>query len=993
MTFGMHRKKPGNGKPLLQRVQYVGFVMLLLSGSAFAQSEIATATLNGTVTDPSGSAVPNAKVTVTGSATGLTRTVQTNEAGLYSFGRLPVGTYDLTIEAAGFRITRRTGISLSVGAVATIDLQLEIGATQEAITVSAETPLIEATRSQNSTVVDARDVANLPVNGRNFLDFTGTTPGVVRDPTRTGDLSFGGQRGTANSLLVDGVDSNNVFFGQSTGRAGTGRNPYSFSQDAVQEFQVTPSGYSAETGRAAGGVINVVTKSGTNQIHGTIFEFYRDKALNANSWENNQRRIPKRAYHFNQFGGNLGGPIVKNRLFFFFDYDGQRNTTPNPVFLTVGPDATNPLSVQGYQSLQKYLTPYSNGLNNDVYLGKVDWNAANRQRLSVRYNANRFVGQNFENSGNASALEHTGNSNVTTDNLAAEHTFLLGPSSVLESRFAYTRDNEPGLANSTAPEAVIRQNGTTVLSIGRNSFSPRYTNAATYQWVESLSLIRGRHSLKFGEDMDFQRIENFFPGNFSGSFVFNSYADFASLKPFSFTQAFAGPNTGGPLSRPNVNEYAFYAQDSWRVTGRLTLNYGVRYDDFGYAQPRVKNPDPGLAARKLDTSRIHLDRNNLAPRFGFAYKADRSGSTVVRGGYGIYYGRTPSILTGTAITTNGIQVQSYTLLSNFPIYPNILSAPPPLSRTPDIFLFAPDYVQPLTHQWSVNIDRRLGRNYAVTIGYLGVRGEHLSRTRDINLLPVVPVQGSYADGTPVTFLRHPGRLNPNFGRISLVDSGADSIYHGGFVQLTKRFSQNFQALTSYTFSKVIDDAPDQTSVVVGTDDVKNAQDTLNPNLERGRGNADIRHRFVFSGIWDINYGNSLGNAAARALLGGYQLAMIASAQSGRPYNVVAGGDVNNDGNTRTDRPPYVGRNTITGPNFADVDLRVTRSIHLRQERLKLHLIFEGFNLTNRANFSSILNTQYNFNAAARVFTPVPTFRQPTTTFDPRILQLAAKITF
>src|SRR5581483_834788 len=360
-----------------------------------------------------------------------------------------------------------------------------------------------------------------------------------------------------NSLLVDGSDANNVFFGQSTGRAGTGRNPYSFSQDAIQEFQVNTSSYAAEIGRAGGGVLNVITKSGTNDVHGTVFEFFRDKALNANQWENNRRGIPKRAYHFNQFGGNIGGPIVKNKLFFFFDYDGQRNTTPNPVFFQVAVPS-DALSQQAAASLQKYVTAYSNALNNDVYLGKVDWNISDNQRLTVRYNANRFIGQNFENTGPASAAEHTGNSNVTTDNVAGSHTWIMGPSSVLESRFVFTRDNEPGFANSTSPEAVIRQNGTTEISIGRNSFSPRYTNAKTYQWAESFSHIRGRHSLKFGLDMDFQSIGNFFPGNFSGSFVFNSLADFAANRPFSFTQAFAGAGTDGPLSKPNVNEYAFY---------------------------------------------------------------------------------------------------------------------------------------------------------------------------------------------------------------------------------------------------------------------------------------------------------------------------------------------------------------------------------------------------------------------------------------------------
>jgi hypothetical protein len=204
------------------------------------------------------------------------------------------------------------------------------------------------------------------------MDIALTAPGVVRDPSRSGDFSFGGQRGTANSLQVDGSDANNTFFGQSTGRAGTGRSPYSFSQDAIQEFQVSTNSFAAEIGRAGGGVINAITKSGTNQFHGTLFEFFRDKGLNANSWENNRIGAPKRNYHFNQFGGNVGGPVIKNKVFFFFDYDGQRNNSP----ITVIPAAkapTDAASQAGFALIQQYLTPYGQSLNNNVYLGKVDF--------------------------------------------------------------------------------------------------------------------------------------------------------------------------------------------------------------------------------------------------------------------------------------------------------------------------------------------------------------------------------------------------------------------------------------------------------------------------------------------------------------------------------------------------------------------------------------------------------------------------------------------
>ncbi|MBI3681796.1 MAG: TonB-dependent receptor [Acidobacteria bacterium] len=974
---------------------------LLLFSCAFAlplfgQSEVGGATLNGAITDPTGAAVAGAKITVSNPETGYSRASESNESGLYTLVRLPVGRYDMLVEKQGFKPTRRTGLGLAIGAVATLNIALELGATQETVTITEELPLVESTRSQTSTVVNERAVKELPVNGRNFMDFVVLTPGVVRDPTRTGDLSFAGQRGTANSLLIDGGDSNNLFFGQSSGRAGGGRNPYTFSTEAVQEFQVNAAGYNAEMGRSGGGIINVITRSGTNEYHAAGLWFFRDRALNANTFLNNAGNRPRQPYHFNQYGGNAGGPIKKDKVFFFYNYDGQRNTGPNEVFFPFSPPV-DALSQQAVQEISKYLASYTTTQNNDIHTVKIDYILSPSENISGRYNGHRFKGANFENGGPRSAQSGTGNSNVFTDNVAINYTKTIGARAVWDSRFIYMKDDLPGTANSNDPETTVRQNGVTYLRFGRNSFSPRYTITRRYQPINSVTHLRGRHTYKMGFDLNFERIENFFPGNFGGVWTFDSLADYASRRPFSFTQGFAGPGTEGPLTFPNANEYAFFVQDNWRVSDRLTLNYGVRYDLFSYAQAKVKNPDQRLLAAGLDTSRVNRDKNNWAPRFGFAYKANQSGRIVARGGYGVFYGRTASILIGTAHSQNGIQVQTYTLQSNFPAYPNILTGIPSAARTIDIYVVAPNYVQPVTHQWNANLEFQLGKDWALTLGYLGVRGVHLSRTRDINLFPADAQQGRYADGTAVTYLRRPGnRPNPAFRRISLFDSGGDSIYHGGFVQLTKRFSKNFQLLTSYTWSKVIDTTPDQTSVVVGGgDDAKVAQDTLLPNLDRARGEADIRHVWVLSGVWDVSYARSLSNPALRALLRDYQLSLITSVRSPRPFSPTVGGnsDVNNDGNNRTDRSPGFGRNSVDAYGFAGVDVRFSRDIGLYKERAKLRLIFEVFNLTNRANFLDLNRSPFNFNLAARTFTPVATYRTPSVSGDPRIMQLAARIFF
>ena len=426
---------------------------------AFGQSEVGGAALNGTVLDPSGATVAQAKVTARNPSTGLSRVTQSDEGGVYNFVRLPVGAYDVSVEKIGFKSYKKSGVALTVGAVVTLDATLEIGAVTEMTTVTADTPLVETSRVSTATTVTEKAVRDLPINGRNFLDFTVLTPGVVRDQTRGGDLSFGGQRGTSNSVLVDGGDSNNLFFGQSSGRAGGGRNPYTFSQDAVQEFQVNTSGYAPEIGRAGGGVINMVTKTGSNAFHGTGFWFFRDRELNANSPINKARGIGRQPYHFNQFGGNIGGPIKKDKLFFFFNYDGQRNTNPNPVFFPVAP-LMDPDSQRAVAELTPYLKPYVNGQRNNIYTGRVDYNISASQQLNVRYNAHRFQGTNFENSGSQSAAEHTGNSNISSDNLAVGYDQTFGSKTIWDSRFIYLRDDEPGLANSDKPEAVVRQSGT-----------------------------------------------------------------------------------------------------------------------------------------------------------------------------------------------------------------------------------------------------------------------------------------------------------------------------------------------------------------------------------------------------------------------------------------------------------------------------------------------------------------------------------------------------
>src|SRR5438477_1500544 len=315
-------------------VAMVGLAVGLIAvpGELSAQSQSAGGAIEGTVTDQSGAVLPGVTVTIRNTATGVSRETTTDATGLYRAPLLPVGSYELSAALSGFSTTKRPSLTLSIGQTLTVDVLMKVSGTQEEVTVTGEAPVIEPARTHQATTVGAVAVANLPVNGRNFIDFVLTTPGVTRD-TRGGDISFAGQRGILNSLVIDGADNNNTFFGQTLGRTGSGRAPYQFSQDAVAEFQVNRNAYSAEYGRAGGAVINVVTKSGTNDFHGSAFEFFRDKSLNANTWANKVRTpiTPKGAFRIHQFGGSVGGPIQKDKAFFFFSYDGQRRSIPNPI--------------------------------------------------------------------------------------------------------------------------------------------------------------------------------------------------------------------------------------------------------------------------------------------------------------------------------------------------------------------------------------------------------------------------------------------------------------------------------------------------------------------------------------------------------------------------------------------------------------------------------------------------------------------------------------
>jgi hypothetical protein len=981
------------------RIATVVAALTTTAAVASAAAQSATGAIEGVVVDPSGAVLPGSTVTLRQPATGHTRTTVSDAMGIFRAPLLPVGLYEVAAVLAGFETSSQPGFALTVGETVTLRIEMRVAGLKETVSVSGAPPVIERSRTGASATIDEAAIRNLPVNGRNFLEFVLLTPGVTRD-VRAGDLSFAGQRGTLNSLLVDGADNNNTFFGQTLGRTGSGRAPYQFSLDTVQEFQVNAHAYSAEYGRAGGAVVNAVTRSGTNDLRGSLFDYYRDKALNATSVINRLDSRPKSPYRYHQFGGTLGGPLRRNRDFFFASYEGQRNRSSNDVFLNV-PQGTpdDPDTRAAIARLADKAFNWSRTFDQDVYFARTDHQLTAGQRLTLRYNHQDFTGEGLEYNGPAgaqNAWEHTGRSLVRTRTLNALWTGVLRPTLFNELRLQYARDAAIGESNTSEPEAIVRQ-GVTVLMIGRLPFSPRETTIRRIQLADTLTWVRGPHVVKAGLDLQFDAIESFFPGFFSGSYEFNSLADFHRGQAAVYRQSFAGPGTTGPRSRPDVRDYSGFVQHEWRPRPGMTLNGGLRYDLMTIRGPAARNPDPDLAAAGIDTSRFRPDTDNWGPRVGIAWSPPER-RFVVRGGAGLSYGRIPAILVNAAQINNGVNVVSLRFTgTQVPRYPKVFTGIPDegIRPPPSIFYIAPGFANPRLLQASAGWEWSPWRHTALSVTALFADGSDLPRSVDRNLGSIdtrtLTVQDT-AETVDVPFFRVDDRPFRSFGRVIALESSAESRYRGVTVEMRRRFAGALQFAAAYTLGRVVDTVPDATALLPGErgDDAKYASNPLDYEVDRTVGNNDQRHRFVARGVFTSAGPASRLSGVPRALLDGWLIGAIVTAQSGKPYSARVAGDLNGDGNANNDLAPGTRRNELRLPALAAVDLRVAREIRLGG-RWRTQLIWEAFNVLNRDNISLVVPARYQLTGA--MLGPIPDFRRPVATSGERIMQLAARISF
>lgn len=917
----------------------VSLAALLLTFVIRGQQNISAASLSGTVTDANSDVVAGVSVLVTNVATNRVQTLLTDEKGGFVLTYVPVGDYSLKFEKTGFQTVERS-FSATVGQSVVINAKMGVQDVVVGVDITGETPVVETTRTQVAETVTSRNVDELPLNGRNFLDLALLLPGVSR--TNTGNvqrfaetsavpgtgISIAGQRNLNNSFIVDGSSAND----DSVELTGT-----FYSQEVIREFQVVTNGAVAEYGRASSGFISIITWSGTNAFRGKVYGFLRNQNLDAR----NPVATSRDSLTQTQYGGTLGGPIRRDRTFFFTNFEQTRRHDSN--IITIAPAnvaAINTrLDMVGFPGPRVETGLVPGGYTTTNFFGRFDHKLSKRNDLAVTYNFYDIDAVNARTVGGLNAVSRGTDLNNRDHTVNTQLISSISPTALNELRFEVRQSR---LGAPPIDEAGPAVNISGIASFGTATFSPTWRDIDLFQISNSTTLVRGNHSLKGGVEFIYNDLNIDFPGALQGVYSFNNISTFLGGAYSQFQQAFGVP----PQKQKNPN-FGIFAQDEWRISRNLTFNLGVRYDlQF--------LPDP-----------VNTDTNNVSPRFGFAYSPDDK--TVVRGSFGLYYDRIPTRATSNALQRDGTKyiVAIFTPSTpGAPVFPNVLSAPPSvLTIKPSITRIDPNIENSSSTQASLQIERELLWETSVSVGYLFLRGRHLILSRNANA-------PTCSDAT-----LNLCRPDPNFGNISRYEGSGDSSYNGMVVSLLKNRGNWFTTRLSYTLSKAIDDS--------GNFFFSTPQNNFDLRDDRGLSDNDQRHRLTFSGT--LTAPRSADRSLFQRLVNGFQFSWIYSYASQLPFNILLGSDRNGDTNNN-DRPIGVGRNTGNGFDFSSLDLRLSRNFRF-SESTGLELLVEGFNVLNRSNLSVPNNT---FGSGA---TPLPAFGRPTAAFDPRQFQVGFRLSF
>jgi len=930
---------------------------LMSAGSiraASAQETISYASAAGRVVDAQGGVIPGAQVVARQTETNVKSETTTDGEGRFRFPYLRIGPYEFTVHLQGFNDVVRT-LTLTVGSAFDFPITLPVGGLDTTVTVTAQPTVLETARTQIAATVSQAEVQSLPINGRNFLDLALLVPGV--SPTNVAStqlfaetsavpgpgLSVGSQRNFSNNFIVDGLSANDD-------AAGLSGIPYSV--DAVEQFQVVTSGGQAELGRALGGYVNVVTKSGTNTTRGDAYGYVRDDRFNAA----NALSGTTLPMHQNQFGGSLGGPLAKNRTFYFANVEGRRlDQSGLTTVAQTNADVINArLAATGYPGSPVVTGVYANPVDTSNVLAKVEHQLAGGDQLSLRYSQYGVSSSNSRGAGGLLAPSASAGLTNTDRAFAVSNTLSLSPRTVNETRAQVVYgDLQAPPTDPIGPSVTIQG----VASFGTLSGSPTRRVNTMYQVVDNLSHQMGAHALRAGVDFVYNDDTITYPRSIRGAYTFASLPAFLSgvYNNAGFTQTFGATEVA--QTNPNLG---MFVQDEWKVGSSLTLNAGLRYD-----------------LQFLET--IHTDADNVAPRAGFAWSPFASRRTLVRGSAGLFYDRVPLRAVANAIlsaanTTDLANLQQVSISlspaqAGAPAFPTILVSAIPSVTLTNLTTMDPRMQNAYSRQGSLEFEEQLGEHSTISVGYQYTRGAELIVSVNQN------VPSCVAAGT-----NNGCRPNPSYANNSQYSPLASSSYHGLHVSFVQRPAAWGFYRVSYTLSKAMSN--------VGEFFFSSPIDPFDLNKDWGRSDDDQRHRLVVNGA--INTSTAPARTLWERVSHGFQVSGMVQGYSALPFNITSGvTTVQATAGRPIVNGSFIPRNAGIGPAFFSASVRVSRSFNFGP-RLRAEALAEIFNLTNHTN---VVTVNGNFGSGAYPASPSATFGQATAVGDPRSMQLGVRLRF
>ncbi len=915
--------------------------VLAFASSLGAQQTVDVASISGRVVDGTGATVPGAQVTATHAATNVVASAVTDQDGRFRFPYLRIGPYTVTIALSGFQdATRR--LTLGAGAAYELPVTLQLSGLESNVTVTAEAAVLEAARSQIAATVSEAEVAALPMNGRNFLELALLVPGV--SPTNIAStqlfpetsavpgisISVGSQRNLSNNFVVDGLSAND----DAAGLSGM-----TYGVDAIEQFQVITSGAQAELGRALGGYVNVVTKSGTNLFRGTVYEFFRDDRLNAK----NALSGAKLAMQQSQFGASAGGALVQNRTFYFANV--EHRALDQRGLVTVSPANVTAINARldaaGYGGPRITTGEYPNPVDSTNVMAKLDHQVSGRDQLSVRYSRYAAGADNARGAGGLSVPSASSGLDNADQAVALANTLILSPRTVLETRAQFAHGDLKALPSDPVGPAVSIAG---VASFGTSSSSPTGRVNRLFQVVNNLSHQAGAHAVRAGIDVLYNDDVITFPRSVRGSYTFSSLANFQAgiYNNAGFAQTFG--ITELAQTNPNVG---MYVQDEWKVTPSVTINAGLRYD-----------------LQFLET--ISTDTNNISPRVGFAWAPFASRRTIVRGSAGVFYDRVPLRALANALMSAG-NTTDVTALRQFvvslsptqagaPAFPHILPAAVPAVTLPNLATMDPNLQNGSSRQVSAEIEQQLGPRTTLGIGYQFLDGRDLLMAINQNV-PACVAAGANNGCRP----------NPSFANNSQYSSAGESTYHGLHVSLSQHTAKWGQYRVSYTLSKAMNN--------VGEFFFSSPIDPTDLSKDWGRSDNDQRHRLAMNGSLQVL---------------GLHVGGLLQAYSAPPFNITSGvTTIQGTAGRPIVNGAYIDRNAGVGTAFFTLSARISRAFSVTR-RLQVEVLAEAFNLTDRAN---VVTRNTNFGTGTYPSNPSASFGQITAVGEPRSFQLGGRLRF